>query len=122
MSKLTDKQYKILGRYMSTYDFVACNQLEKEAEEVLGKNWKAEDDCEQIDSILEHINPNGFRVKYLEDHKFEKDIEVRETDNFTTDPLYIWFNNFVDFVQDNHGNIYNNACEYADKREEDSNA
>jgi hypothetical protein len=44
MSKLTDKQYKILGRYMSTYDFVACNQLEKEAEKVLGKNWEAEDD------------------------------------------------------------------------------
>ena len=29
MSKLTDKQYKMLGRYMSTYDFVGCNQLRK---------------------------------------------------------------------------------------------
>ena len=27
MSKLTDKQYKMLGRYMSTYDFVDCNQV-----------------------------------------------------------------------------------------------
>ena len=38
MSKLTDKQYKMLGRYMSTYDFVDCNQLEELAEKVLGKN------------------------------------------------------------------------------------
>jgi len=115
MSKLTNKQYKILGRYMSTYDFVACNQLEKEAEKVLGKNWEAEDDIEQIDSILEHINLNGFRVKYLED---TDQIEVRETDSFTTDPLFEWFNNFVDYVQNRDNNIYNQACKYADEREE----
>ena len=117
MSKLTEKDVKYLGRYMSTYDFVDCNQLEKEAEEVLGKNWKAEDDCEQIDSILEHINPNGFRVQYLEDH-INYDIEVRETDSFKTDPLFEWFNNFVDYVQNKNNNIYNEACKYADEREE----
>ena len=32
--------------------------------------------------------------------------------------LFEWFNNFVDYVQDNHRNIYNEACEYADKIEE----
>ena len=115
MSKLTEKDVKYLGRYMSTYDFVACNQLEKEAEEVLGNNWEAEDDIEQIDSILEHINLNGFRVRYLED---TDQIEVRETDSFTTDPLFEWFNNFVDYVQNRDNNIYNQACKYADEREE----
>ncbi len=29
-----------------------------------------------------------------------------------------WFDFFVDYVQDNHRNIYNEACEYADKIEE----
>ena len=29
-----------------------------------------------------------------------------------------WFDFFVDYVQDNHRNIYNDACEYANKIEE----
>ncbi len=29
-----------------------------------------------------------------------------------------WYNNFVDFIQLNNQNIYNEACEYADKIEE----
>ena len=29
-----------------------------------------------------------------------------------------WYDFFVDYVQDNHRNIYNDACEYADEREE----
>jgi len=51
-----------------------------------------------------------------------KETEPSDVEKFSQTPLYIWFNNFVDFVQDNHGNIYNNACEFADEREEDSNA
>ncbi len=30
-----------------------------------------------------------------------------------------WFNFFVDYVQENNSNIYNSACEYADKKEEE---
>ena len=29
-----------------------------------------------------------------------------------------WYDFFVDYVQDNHRNIYNDACDYADEREE----
>ena len=28
-----------------------------------------------------------------------------------------WFDFFVDYVQDNHRNIYNDACDYADETE-----
>ena len=28
-----------------------------------------------------------------------------------------WFDFFVDYVQDNHRNIYNEACDYADRYE-----
>ena len=72
MSKLIDKQYKMLGRYMSTYDFVACNQLEKEAEKVLGKNWEAEDDATQIQDIIDEINPDGFVVETIMIFKLER--------------------------------------------------
>ncbi len=120
MAKLTDKQHRYLGRYASTYDFVNSNNLMDVANKVLGKNWEASDDCEQIDSMLEYIRPNGFRVNFLEHCKFEEDIEVRETDSFSTDPVFLWFNHFVDFIQEIKPNLYNDACKYADKREEDS--
>ena len=41
-----------------------------------------------------------------------------DVEKFSQTPLYEWFNNFVDHVQDNHRNIYNEACDYADKKEE----
>jgi len=118
MSRLTLQEEKYLGRYTSTQDFVDSNQLQAEAVKVLGKTWRDDgDDVWQIDHLLEHIRPNGFRVVFLEDCKFETDIQVRETDSFTTDPVYIWFNNFVDYVQDQDPDFYNNACEYADEFE-----
>lgn len=30
-----------------------------------------------------------------------------------------WFNNFVDHIQLNNRNLYNEACKYADQREEE---
>jgi len=118
MSKLIDKQYKMLGRYMSTYDFVGCNQLEEEAEKVLGKNWEAEDDVTQIQDIIDEINPDGFVVEHISNCRNDNDIQVREMDNFSSTILFEWFNNFVDYVQNRDNNIYNQACKYADEREE----
>lgn len=120
MAKLTDKQHSYLGMYMSTYDFVGSNKLMDIANEVLGVNWEAEDDVQQIEDILEHINPDGFMVEYISNCKTDDDIRVREMDNFTSTALFEWFNNFIDYVQDNHSNIYNQACKYADDREEGS--
>ena len=120
MSRLTDKQASYLGRYTSTGNFVEQNNLLKIAYKVLGKTWRDDgDDVDQIDRILEFIRPNGYRVTFLTDCKYEDDIQVRETDSFTCDPVYIWFNNFLDYIQENDRNFYNNACEYADKMESD---
>jgi hypothetical protein len=33
--------------------------------------------------------------------------------------LVNWYDFFVDYVQENHRNIYNNACEFADRKEEE---
>ena len=30
--------------------------------------------------------------------------------------LINWYDSFVDYVLENHRNIYNNACEFADKK------
>ena len=120
MSRLTLQEEKYLGRYTSTQDFVDSHQLQAEAVKILGKTWREDgDDVCQIDDLLEYIRPNGFRVKFLEDCKFEDDIEVRETDSFTSDPVYIWFNNFVDYIMQYDNNVYNSACKYADELEQD---
>ena len=41
-------QKNVEGNYYSTYAFVSQNNLEKIANEVLGKGWEAEDDVNQI--------------------------------------------------------------------------
>lgn len=48
------------GNYYSTNDFVGANKLEKQAEKILGKGWEAEDDVNQIESII-----NSLGGKYV---------------------------------------------------------
>lgn len=48
------------GNYYSTNDFVGANKLEKQAEKILGKGWEAEDDVNQIESII-----NSLGSKYV---------------------------------------------------------
>ena len=33
--------------------------------------------------------------------------------------LINWYDFFVDYVQENHRTIYNNACEFADRKEQE---
>jgi hypothetical protein len=120
MSKLTEIDGKYLGRYMSTYDFVGEHELEDVANEVLGLGWEAEDDVCQIQDILDAISPDGFMVEHISNCRSDNDIQVREMDNFSSTASYEWFNNFVDYVQNQDNNLYNEACKYADEREEDS--
>lgn len=118
MSKITEKDVKYLGRYMSTYDFVGEHQLEDVANEVLGLGWEAEDDVCQIQDILDTMNPDGFMVEHISNCRTDNDIQIREMDNFSSTALYEWLNNFVDYVQNRNNNLYNEACKYADEREE----
>lgn len=106
------------GRYMSTYGFVQENGLEKVADIVLGKDWEAEDDVTQIQMICDYIKPDKYVVTHISGLKYEEDIEVRAMDDFTSSSVYEWMNLFVDFVQEYDRNIYNSACEYADKMQE----
>ena len=35
--------------------------------------------------------------------------------------MLMWYNDFVDLIQDQHNNIYNSACKYADIKENYNN-
>tara|TARA_B100000459_G_C8544107_1_gene186364 strand:+ start:384 stop:725 length:342 start_codon:yes stop_codon:yes gene_type:complete len=106
-------------RYMSTYSFVSANNLEKIADLQFGKGWEAEDDVCQIQQLCDLIAPDKYVVNSINGLKYEDDIEVREMDSFMNTGLYEWMNYFVDFVQEYDRNIYNSACKYADKMQED---
>ena len=109
-------------RYMSTYGFVSKNKLEAVANKVLGEGWEAEDDIAQIQMLCDEIKARAYVVSLIYDPfgKIQDDIQVREVDNphFFDHPVYEWFQNFVDFVQEYDDNVYDLACNWADKKEE----
>jgi len=76
------------GRYMSTYGFVALNDLEKQAEKTFGKDWEAESDVEQIQELCDNIEKGRYHV-YCIETRDDEDIVVRESDNWelSTDKL-----------------------------------
>jgi len=78
MTKIT------IDRYMSTNDFVYKNELQKQADELFGEGWEAEDDVEQIEKLCDHVSPNKYMVSSIHGLKYEDDIEVREIDGLTT--------------------------------------
>lgn len=75
--KTTEIKKDFSGEYNSTYGFVSANKLEKEAIELFGEEWEAEDDISQIESLIEHISGQGkFYKVYCDEHRDEDDIIV----------------------------------------------
>ena len=118
----------MVGEYMSTYGFVGHLKLEEVADKVLGKNWEAEDDVSQIQEICDHIDKGKYSVYFQEGIRHEHDIIVRETDNHASLKIALainksnlekmeWYDLFVDYVQEVIPNLYNEACDYANKEE-----
>lgn len=69
------------GRYTSTYGFVGKNGLEKQADQIFGKDWEAEDDSEQIQLLCDCISNGQYVVNVIETRD-DEDIIVREVDNW----------------------------------------
>lgn len=70
---------EVEGNYFSTYAFVQYNNLEITANEVLGEGWSAEDDVEQIQQIIDHLNIGNYSVRCNEHIDADgDDIEVRK--------------------------------------------
>jgi hypothetical protein len=53
---------EVEGNYFSTYAFVQQNNLEDTATKVLGKGWEAEDDCNQIQLIIDSLGIGNYSV------------------------------------------------------------
>jgi len=62
-TKLTFKKGgEISGRYSSVHDFVSRNKLEKEAENIFGKDWEPDDDMQQI----RYLAGNNYGVEEID--------------------------------------------------------
>ena len=68
---ITDKYY------LSTNDFVDSNDLEEEAQLILGEDWISEDDVEQIQLILDKLfGEKQYLVQCIEGLKSDYDIQI----------------------------------------------
>lgn len=66
-----------IGDYNSTNAFVNQNKLEKLAKKLFGKDWEAEDDCSQIEQLIQASTGNSrFYVIKVDEAKEEDDIIV----------------------------------------------
>ena len=73
----TSKKIIIDKYYLSTDDFVNSNDLEEEARLILGEDWIAEDDVEQIQLILDELfGKKQYFVQCIEGLKSDYDIQI----------------------------------------------
>ena len=77
METTTKKNIEISEQmYSSTSNFVWQNGLEKEAEELFGKDWENEDDCNQIEELLNYVGKEFYEVEFIEGLRVNEDIKV----------------------------------------------
>jgi len=105
-------------RYMSTYHFVGYNELSNVANMLWGKGWIACDDCSQIQEILDYVEKDMYIVNHISGLRNECDIEVRLNEAWGLQKQIDWFNDFVDYVQQNSTELYNEAYVHADYMKE----
>lgn len=76
-------------------------------------------DDEWVNDSHEQAEHNGIRngLERLLNHL--QKTEPSDVEKFSQTSLYIWFNNFVDFVQEYDDSVYDYACKYANKQEDD---
>ena len=122
----------MVGEYMSTYGFVGHLKLEEVADKVLGENWEAEDDVDQIQLICDHIEKGKYSVYFQEGIRHEHDIILREVDNHeelktanSSLAIAIAINQsnlkelernelFINFIYANSPSLYNMAMDFID--------
>ena len=98
---------KVEGNYFSTYAFVQKNNLESTATQVLGNGWEAEDDCNQIQLIIDSLGIGNYSVGCI-DGNYE-DIIVTKISELTYKQNLAAFNQTIITI-----NIVELASELAD--------
>jgi hypothetical protein len=59
------KETNFSGKYSSIHEFIEKNNLQKEATNILGKDWEADDDIAQVKEILDSIDKE-YNVTHIE--------------------------------------------------------
>lgn len=73
----TSKKIIIDKYYLSTDDFINSNDLEKEAQLILGEDWITEDDIKQIQLILDTLfGEKQYFVQCIKGLKSDYDIQI----------------------------------------------
>ena len=98
---------EVEGNYFSTYAFVQQNNLESTATQVLGNGWEAEDDCNQIQLIIDSLGIGNYSVGCI-DGNYE-DIIVTKISELTYKQNLAAFNQTIITI-----NIVELASELAD--------
>lgn len=71
--------------------------------------------------MARHYDKNTYdsviELKTYEVEALRKEIKSLTEKLKKSDMMLMWYNDFVDLIQDQHNNIYNSACKYADEKE-----
>lgn len=68
---------KFDGEYNSTNAFVSAHNLQEVAKRLFGNDWEAEDDCSQIEQLIQEVTENSrFYIIRVDAAKDEDDIIV----------------------------------------------
>jgi hypothetical protein len=99
---------EVEGNYHSTYAFVQQNNLENTATKVLGKGWEAEDDCGQIQEIINSLGIGSYSVVCNEHIDSDgDDIEVRKISDIEgIDKAFKQLISLYDVCDDYEANAY----------------
>ena len=114
-TKLTFKKGgEISGRYSSVHDFVSRNKLEKEAENIFGKDWEPDDDMQQIRYLagknygVEEIDYETLRDMrsddYISVYRYDKGGEIDYFEQY-------------ELLQKDYPEIYNTVIEHGELTE-----
>ena len=81
-------------------------------------SWNREDTEESWDNVMELYNDiQKYNNQHKEILKLDNDTRMLYSIMQDINKACIWHTNFVDYVQGDNNNLYNTACEFADKIE-----
>lgn len=89
--------------YTSCLNFVEENNIQNEAIVLFGEDWECEDDCVQIENLLDFIfgDNHFYEVDFLENHGNEYDIKISK--NYRAEESYKYRRRYNDLDVLNQG-------------------
>tara|TARA_B100000614_G_scaffold37811_1_gene30178 strand:- start:12414 stop:12782 length:369 start_codon:yes stop_codon:yes gene_type:complete len=121
MSKIMSKKVSLIKEFYMNLggfhiDYPNCESWTDE-------EWIAQADADDLDIMSQDNGSDSLTTINLEDDGSKSsdayDEERLQEQNAELDSKVEWYNYFVDYVYKVNKNLYNDACEYADKEQSD---